>query len=416
MRKAICRHIVSFLLGVFIFLQLVFPVYSLGQAHLATSCIRNAKANQLNNIGIAIALDEILQKLGSQNISDYILVQCDAVDGMYANLPSPDLGIKIANYIVYSKAWTDLASQGNKMKLAFVVGHEIGHFELGHFHKKEMSIFDKEIQADAKGACAVARIGGKWKDVFETLWGIRSKKGGGFYPSFADSEKVARTAFDKCSTNNESELDVVLEPRSVIALFGETSNVRKNFSRAISSLASLAGNRADYNVSNLQVKEMLNVQGGKIEAPNLNQIKLDFEKNEALLMVFSNLSIDSEIAGFELPTFSGRANFVSTQDGGQLDQILIGLSEGFTEEANPRIDDLHITNYLAHIFSGYAALKLSYERGDSKETIQQYHDFLEDHISDLRARSSAVKNFDKWIKDLVIIDQLLEKVKVNIGS
>ncbi|WP_162244998.1 MULTISPECIES: M48 family metalloprotease [unclassified Rhizobium] len=167
---------------------------------VARSCIRAELKHGLKT-GITQSeaesrIYEIANSIGLAP-SGIVVVDCGSLHDGEALYSDGQDGFPQGEYIVYNESWVRLAAGTDPTQLYFILGHEFGHLVNRHALKPNVSQHDKELQADAFGACAVARMNGNWDALEELVRKLR----GDFptnYPSADESVEAAKRSYASC--------------------------------------------------------------------------------------------------------------------------------------------------------------------------------------------------------------------------
>lgn len=150
----------------------------------ATQLIRDiAERSELGYFPTAITCDYV------DNAVPFVPIESDS-------LPHP---LNSKSFIIYKRSWLRTVLGSQREKAIFVLGHELGHITRRHT-SSSMARIQMEREADYDGACAVAKLGGKWETLVDAIYQNRDDNPGD-YPSARQSIEIAKVAFADCGGN-----------------------------------------------------------------------------------------------------------------------------------------------------------------------------------------------------------------------
>lgn len=386
------------------------PVLALGSPQLTITCIRDAALNYtlINNPKYVGELQRIIDSFGDAR--PVVFIECAAVDGLYAYQGGgDDEGIPRHSYIVYSPTFVRLATQSDNTKLIFLLGHEYGHISLGHFtDQKDLSIYQKELAADKKGACAVARQNGSLDSLIQILSGLRDATSESGYPSLADSEKAVRDGYTACLSTGQLQDGPAL-PRSRVALIHPLATTVESVARSIDWLTSRAWDSDLDSIRNLKVRT-------PEPATQLSIAEIDrlWRQDESLFLVLSDRSATTDASASDVtgPSFSGLFYIGPFAAQTESAVVQLGLAESFTASVtDPARRDLLLTEKIAAVALGFAALKYAMETNQPREIVRRFAQVTDLALRDLRKHSTEVAGFSEWTDNLSQVDELLAGVR-----
>ena len=407
------RRIPALLFGAFaLVVTLSGAAQAVGKPHLVSTCVHDAALNYtlINNPQYVVALQRIIDSFGDAR--PIVFIECEAVEGLYAFRNDDDSSIPTHNYIIYSPSFVRLATQTNDTKLTFLLGHEYAHISLGHFtDQKNLSTYQKELQADRKGACGVARQNGDINSLIQILSGLRDATSETGYPSLADSEAAVRAGYDACRTGGQTEGVVI--PRSRVALIQPASTTAESIARSIDWLSSES---LDIDLDNIRnLKTRVPSDTAPVTRPSVGDIDNWWRGDDTLFLVLNDRTVRPEDADsssdVSAPTFSGLFYIGPFAAGGRSAVVSVGLAESFTDDvADPARRNLLLTDKISAVALGYAALKYALETGQSREAVLQFAAMTDFALRDLRRHSGDVADFPSWTASLSRVDELLARI------
>lgn len=114
-------------------------------------------------------------------------------------------GVPQGQYIIYNPVWLEEVVGNDRVQVAAVLGHELGHFLNGHFGvRSSIPRLQQETEADRFAGCAVAKIGGAWDALEGLLERLRGEQHvNEDYPDRLASLDAARQGFEDCNGGGE---------------------------------------------------------------------------------------------------------------------------------------------------------------------------------------------------------------------
>lgn len=394
-----------------LFVGLSDTAQALGKPHLVSTCIRDAALDYtlINNPRYVEILQKIIDSFGDTR--PVVFIECASIEGLFAYRNDADSSVPNHNYIVYDPNFVRIATQSNMTKLQFLLAHEYGHISLGHFtDQKDLTIYRKELSADRKGACAVARLNGDQNSLIEIITGMREETSESGYPSIADSTAAVTEGYTQCRTQGLFEDETVL-PRSRVALIRPANITSASVGRSINWLTSTALGEKLPNIISLKY-----ATANPSSLPNqisLGDIVSIWRQDDSLLLVLSDQSTSSD-AGLAAsgPTFSGLFYVGPFAAEGQAAVMNLGVADGFTEMvSDPARRNLTLTDKISAVALSYSALKYVMETGQERDTVLQFAQITEFALGDLERYSADIVNFPGWTHNLSLVEELVKKAR-----
>lgn len=181
-----------------------------------------AELKKGSSLGITRTVAENLVSRISASISfpnKIQVVYCQYVDRARAYAPKGVPDVPDGEYITVNQIWLREVLGEDEVQAIALLGHEIGHYSGRHFESRSnISLHDKETEADRAAGCAVARLSGKFSKVEDLFSRLRAAKAEGGYPSRAQSLAAAREGFKNCGGESPAPpptRPVVVTPPSV---------------------------------------------------------------------------------------------------------------------------------------------------------------------------------------------------------
>jgi len=400
------RTLCTLFLGLLVAATLSNGAFAIGSPQLVPTCIKDAAKDYtlINDPKYAITLQSITSDLREN--TQVVFISCESVDGLYAFRADGDSDIPDNDFIVYSPSFIDLATQENKTKLLFLLAHEYAHITLGHFTtKKKLSLYEKELQADDRAACSVARVTGDIESLRQIIGGLRGRTGGTGYPSLADSMAAVQKAFNECAHQNISTLSNDV-PRSRVSLISPTDITTASVGRSIQWLSSQL---SDDELPNIRGLKLSDSQRDKIPDGIVSLADIDSiwgGDNSLFLVLEDSSSPDVDPTG---PTFSGL--FFLGPFGPEAKSVVVqfGSADGFTDTVKDAArENVRLTEKISAVALSFAALKYGVETKQPKEVLKKFVTMAKFALSDLRRQSHKVSDFAEWTRDLSRFDALVK--------
>jgi len=385
---------------------------AIGKPHLVSTCIHDAAMDYelINNPTYVVELNRIIDSF--RDARKVVFIECEAVEGLFAFRDDSDASMPHNNFIVYAPAFVRLATQENPVKLQFLLAHEYAHISLGHFtDQKNLSTYTKELQADARAGCAVARLNGDLGSLIQILSGLRDDSGGSGYPSRADSEKAVREAYQECVATHLGGADYSAPSRSRVALIQPASTTIESVGRSIDWLTSGSWDSDLANIRSLKTA----VTPQTPVSISIAEIARLWNGDESLFLVMRDNSDDSNAnapgARPSAPTFAGLFYLGPYGAKGRSVVVSMGLADRFTADvADPAHQNLLLIDKISAVALGYAALKYAVETDQPKEVLRRFATMTRFALTDLRDHGGEVSDFKQWTASLSHVDELLEAI------
>ena len=156
------------------------------------------------------------------------VIECDAVQKAWAYYSDGedqlgDRGIPIGEYLIYNPIWVREVAGNDRMQVAAIFGHELGHFINRDFWGVRGTVerLTRERDADRFAGCAVAHVGGEATDLQRVFERIRAESSAN-YPGRLESLEVAMQGFQQCrgdSATSDTEQTLTLPTLGRFATF-----------------------------------------------------------------------------------------------------------------------------------------------------------------------------------------------------
>jgi hypothetical protein len=382
---------------------------AIGKKHLVPTCIRDAQKNfkLINNPKYVLELQEIADDFGDTDTVTFI--ECDAVEGLFSHKNVDDDTIPFDDYIVYSPSFLNLATQGERAKLLFLLGHEYGHLSEGHFtDKKGRPPEENELEADIKGACAVAAQDASKNALIQILSAIRDAPHSQGYPPLEVALAAAEESYNNCLRIVPASNETTALPNSRVALVEPVGATIEGVKRSVHSLS-----------TSLIDSPLLNFRDLTFKIPQWSSTSIlafeqVWETDKSLLLVLDDATARIDPPTLPGPSFSGLF-FVGPFAKGK-DRVVFNFGDAgsFTKEvSDPAGENASLTGNILAVALTFAALKYVMDTEQSTETIRLFAQLMSNALEDLRGYSGKVANFDVWATDLEKVDMLLERSRSN---
>lgn len=404
-----------------IFLAAVLAAFITPNVSLASApaCVRDVIDERnlaaVNDYALLQLVEEIRQRLADPN--KYIIIYCDYIEnGLQAWQAPEGSDLPQERFIIVNRRWLQLATRNERIKSQFLLAHEVAHHKHNDF-RNGLERRQQELNADKKAACIVAQLGGSWPEVDDVLKGIRDQAevNPGLYLPYEVTAAAAEEAFNGCEPANQNanpQTTNDVPERSVYLLFKPQSLTIESFDRAVESLNEivfLSTNDPDTPdaVSRMSTQVALNSNGQPIAAPPLGTIRSNWANQKDQVLVFSDQSFSFNDGDPPIPQVSG--TFVSGPAfaDGDFTSISLPRAGRFIDTDNSAYLNLVITDDIARLVVGFAALKHAIEQDHPKDVIRHYLEFTQLALQSVRSHGEHVENFDEWSADLSHVDEIL---------